>query len=122
MIRFRTLSTVLCLMIARCTSFMAGATQPEVRTLTVPDPPALVYRKALSTAVALGTTITQSHEQSGLIQGTLHHAALLTIETTPGPSGTTLTVTATILPNTVAVGSLTDADDFLKASRQREGR
>lgn len=123
MVHFRFLLVVLTVvsLSTGCTSLMPGAQQPEVRTLTVPDPQGLVYRKALSTAVAMGTTITQANEAAGLIQGTLHNAALLTIEITPGPSqsGSTLTVSARLLPNKIAVGSLTEAEDFLRAYHER---
>ena len=62
---------ILCLasLSSSCTSFMTGTQTPQVRTLTVAEAPSLVYRQALNTAVAMGTTITQANEPDGLIQG-----------------------------------------------------
>jgi hypothetical protein len=102
------------------TSLMAGAHTPDVRQLRVPDHPQMAHRKAVSTALAMGTATSQADQSSGMFQGTVHNAVVMTGETVPSGQGALGQVPATLLPNTVAFGSLTAAEDVLQTLQDRE--
>jgi hypothetical protein len=98
-----------------CTSMMPAAKVPETRMIHTADHPQAVYRKALSTAIAMGTAIQVANEHSRVFQGTLHNAVVLTGEVTEEKRGGVIKITATVLPNKLAFGALTEADDFVRA-------
>ena len=105
-----------------CASMMVGACTPEVRQLQGPHAPPVAPRTALSMAVARGTTIIQGDQARGLFPGTRHTAVPLTVETTPAGPGALVKVTASLLPNKVAGGAFTAADDCIKTLQERESR
>lgn len=98
-----------------CTSMMPAARTPETRIIHTREVPILAYRKSLSTAIAMGTAITQADQQALVWQGTLRNVVVLTGEVRTNQEGSIITVTATILPNKLAIGSFTEPDEFVRA-------
>ena len=102
------------------TPLMAGAHTPDVRQLRVPDDPHVAHRKAVSTAIAMGTATSQADQSSGMFRDPVHNAVVMTGETAPSGQGALAQVPATLRPNTVAFGSLTAAEDVLQTLQNRE--
>ena len=87
---------------------------PETKHLVVAEPYDHAWQKALRTLATMGAETHQQDRQSGSLQATVRNAVLLHVLLQPdSPTATRVTVTGSILPNKVVLGTLTEVDDFL---------
>ena len=101
-----------------CSGCIGGLMQasrvPDMTTFVVPLAQEPAYQRALTTAVALGTTITLA-QAPDLIQGTLNNAVLLSVRLSPEQQGTLVSVSGSIIPNRLILGTMTATQDFQRA-------
>jgi hypothetical protein len=60
----------------------------------------------------MGATITQANTQTRLLSGQVHGVVVLNVSVTGTAQASTVAVTGSLLPGKLAVGSLTEVDDY----------
>jgi len=107
---------VLALMLGSCTALMSH--EPITRRVSRPLAPDAMYSRATQALTQMGGTGLHSDRQGGVLSATVHHAVALTVVLTPDGTGTLMTVTGTLLGNKLAIGALTEVDDFVTLEAQ----
>jgi hypothetical protein len=107
----RILIGTILLLLTGCAGSFAGRA-PETRTLTLPVAPPQAYQRTVATFVAMGAQLPPLHAVGQPLQAMVHGAVLLSVELEGQGTGTRVTVTASIPPGKLVIGTMTELDQF----------
>ena len=121
MLALRASILVACLLsVALCLSWLTGcalvvteASAPEVRQVSSALSVAATYDRAKRTAHVMGATVVREDTGHRFV-ATYKQVIALDVSVAQVPTGTQMTITGSILPQRVAVGTLTEVDDFVR--------
>lgn len=99
------------LLLTGCTALMSQTPIRESRSL--PESPDAAYQRAVIAMARLGGEVTQANAQARLLSARVHNAVILNVVVEPESSGATIHATCTLMPNKLAVGSMTECTDYL---------
>lgn len=102
--------TLLTLLVNGCAGSFAGRA-PETRTLTVPYGQAQAYTKSSQVLRQMGAEMTAMDGRQAL-QGMVHGAVLLSVQLQEQGTSTLVTVTASIPPGKLVLGTVDELDQF----------
>lgn len=103
-----------------CTSMMAGAREPQVRTINVTDGTGVAFDKALRAATELGIEVKYVDRAQCVFQGHWKGAVQMTVLVYADPTRqrSTIEASAKIMPGKVAFGAFKEADEFISHLQQ----
>lgn len=104
------LGSLLTLILSGCAGSFAGRA-PETRTLTVPYSQAQAYTRSSQVLRQMGAEMTAMDGRQAL-QGLVHGAVLLSVQLQEQGTSTLVTVTGTIPPGKLVLGTVTEVQDF----------
>jgi hypothetical protein len=104
------LGSLLTLFLSGCAGSVTGRA-PETRTLTLPTSPAQAYTRATQVLTQMGAEMTFMDGRQTL-QGLVHGAVVLRVQLDEHGAGTLVTVTGTIRPGKLILGTMTEVDQF----------
>lgn len=96
--------------LSSCTALMSQA--PLTRSLTVQESPDAAYQRATRAMARLGGEITQADAQSRVLSAKLHNAVVVNVSVEQAPDGARIEAVCTLMPNKIAVGAMTECDDY----------
>ena len=96
-----------------CAMMLHEATPPEVRQVIVPTSLDQTYHRAWRAAHTMGATVVAHDPQQHTFTAHFKRVIGLHVDVRRVEEGTQMTVTGTILPKQVALGTLTEVDEFL---------
>lgn len=109
-----------CLLVSGCLLMLDESTTPEVRQVIVPTSLDVTYARAQRAAARMGGVLLAYDPQQRTFTAQVKRVIGLHIDVRRVAEGTQLTVTGTILPKQIAIGILTEVDEFLLAYRKEE--
>jgi len=104
------LGSLLTLLLSSCAGSFAGRA-PETRTLTVPYSQAQAYTRSSQVLRQMGAEMTAMDGRQAL-QGLVHGAVLLSVQLQEQGMSTLVTVTASIPPGKLILGTVDELDQF----------
>jgi hypothetical protein len=109
---------LLAVLLGGCTLLLDESTAPEVRQVIVPTSLDVTYSRAQRAAARMGGTLLTYDPQQHTFTVQVKRVIGLHVDVRRVPEGTQMTVTGTILPKEMALGMITEVDEFLIAYRK----
>jgi hypothetical protein len=111
---------LLAVLLGGCTLLLDESTAPEVREVIVATSVEVTYARAQRAAAHMGGTLLAQAPADHTFTVQVKKVVALHIDVRRVAEGTQMTVTGTILPKQMALGILTEVDEFLRAYRKEE--
>jgi len=116
--KFLLASLMLLVFLPSCTMVLTEASKPEVRYIITPLTMEETYARAYRTAAKMGAAMIREEPQAHTFVARYKEAIALHVHVNRVEEGTQMTVTGSILPTYIAVGVLTEVEDFISAYRK----
>lgn len=102
---------IACMGLLGCTALMSQT--PVNRSMTFPEAPDVAYARATRAMARLGGEVTQGNTQTRTMSAKVHNALILNVLVEQVPEGSRIEAICTLLPNKIALGEMTECDQYL---------
>jgi hypothetical protein len=96
---------------------LVGCAAPVTRSLAMSQPPDAAYVRAREALQQMGAVIATSDSQQRILSGTVKNAVVLNVAVSSTATGSVVLVQGRVLADKIALGSVTEVDDYLDLLR-----